>query len=338
MYKVDWIEYTIFQDFENDAYLFELLKKTLPKNVMMDLEINKRNLDYEIGIGKYGYMRSYNFFNGLIVYTHGHNKLHDMGIHVSICGSLLDSCSEECSREVLSDFLKSLEDNHCKLTRLDIALDTDCDFSFFLERFEKGYFLTKFRKFRTILDEHKRGTIYLGQRGKAVFGRIYDKGLEQGKNEVWTRIEFEYKSFAALQAANAFIDGSIGDYFLGHIRFVDGFNGENKSRDYEESEVYMNVLMHPTMIKRLKKSVFEDGYTQWLYNSVLPSIKAMYELYGENWLRLALESSEVSESRKAKLKRELSELSRQRDNGKLNERDIDYLEFYEQLSLLNTAI
>jgi len=299
MYIVDWLEYTVKQNCIMKLQAMEFLADTLPDNILLDMNFR----EVVESKGMYRYKKRLQFSNGLLVLFDGWNQDYEMGMHVCIPSSLLHNTYTKFTDEVLVNFLGKLSSNKANLTRVDIALDTNKDYSYFLDNIRAGRFITKFRKFKGDIDLfgkfQDRGTIYLGSRGGKIFGRIYDKAKEQRLNDstVWTRIEYEYKEDYCEQAIQAYLDGTIKELFLGHFRIIKECEKANISRDSEVDEEYMKVLMHPEEIKRISSKNKEDKYLQWIEHNVMPGIKSLQIVYGKEFVKYLINKAIPNENR-----------------------------------------
>jgi phage replication initiation protein len=182
----------------------------------------------------------------------------EMGVHLQMSAKVLAAAVELIPGfdpvVVLRNFVEAFG---AKPTRIDLALDTDQDIiDKAISHFERGHVVTRAKGFK--LESHKKFTpkgvkpaemsgrgVYLGSRRSDTYVRVYDKGLEQGVDEAWYRVEFEYKrdnaeAIGALVLAGDF--EAILGVMLSHLDFkksdpVDG----NRSR-WETAKWWLALL------------------------------------------------------------------------------------------------
>lgn len=213
-FSIDWLSFTV-----KNLEIEEILK-TLDTSELMPLKK-----------GKLGYKRGYLYHTAYILY----DGMENMGIHVDIPSSSLF---------IAHHFLlnPSLQ-NKVDFTRIDLACDAK-NVSFYdnaaiacaLQNYKTR------RKKRSEIKSHDTNnnkltgrTIYFGSRTSDTFLRIYDKALEEGAKEDWTRIELEIKGDnAKILASKIANQNSIGHTFCGilknYINFIDRSASKNISR------------------------------------------------------------------------------------------------------------
>lgn len=247
--SIDWLSFTIFPDFINEA------------NVFSEFGFDKENFTL-LPYAHYGYKYEYklNGYDLRILFGQVNENCPAMGVHFSISGSSIGAFLQAFKLlydlEAYSDlacirFLFSRILEKGQITRLDCAIDDiGCNFFSFddiLFRVENRLFSTKFKSFRfeyeSVFNAPTGKTLYFGKRTSQVFLRIYDKKLEQEKKENgfndgfcsdWLRWELELKDERATLFAQKLVNGeSFGFLVFGvlnnYIRFIVRDN-ENISR------------------------------------------------------------------------------------------------------------
>jgi len=171
---LDYLSFTIRNDIVNS---FDVVSKELKKFLDIDFSI------LEIKNGLHYYAKRWTSEEITILF--GGQE----GIHVQLSGVQLNNLGD---KKVL-DILKYIDRNDLKVTRIDLCLDFEKEFSYFLKKVRKGDFKSNSKNISYILNQHDKGTIYIGSRTSSVFTRIYDKGLEQKIDKIWTRLEVQLK-------------------------------------------------------------------------------------------------------------------------------------------------
>lgn len=261
---LDWLQYTIRDCFFDSDDLHQMLGRVLSSLPFPIQDLlgysktgytGKSSQPYTIGKGLNYYGSCLTFECGLKVLYNPPQEI--MGTHIIIPGSVLSDKPLEPGD--LSDwFCKILPAYDYKISRCDIAQDCDVDFSYFLEKFNRGEYISRYRhnSCKSFLDPNNRGTLYFGSRGGGTFIRIYDKFAEQldkmtskihqkeflrsNSGKPWTRIEMECRGPQAEQMLNCFILEQCGDVFLGHLRIVESLQ-EKKSRCKTDT-VYLSII------------------------------------------------------------------------------------------------
>lgn len=275
----DWLQYTIKQTYgESDLHgmLLDILP-TLPVRVQ-DLigfeNPDKEFLPYQVRPGV-------NFYYNMVVWEDVGVKIcynpcnPNMGTNVILSGDVLRAAG--CDKDDLEDwFVRILPRYDFHISRVDIAYDTDVDFSYFYEKFCKGEYITRYRDVTRFVNKFNRGTLYFGKRGKGTFFRIYDKFLERihelrsaekisafavENKQSWTRIEGEFRRSQALEAFKEYLFGNIGDIFLGHLNFVQEMKS-NKNRCVTD-EVY-RMIVQGNFKRRLSRVENSEVNIEWL--------------------------------------------------------------------------
>lgn len=140
----------------------------------------------------------------------------DMGTHVYATGSALSGLTD---RHDGYERLMSLIDTITP-ARLDLAVDSDRDFS---EGFEfaakRGKLTTRAKKWSVIQSQENGRTVYIGSRQSGQFLRVYNKASQMGlSNDTWTRIELESKGKAAIAAKGVVMANGIASAAQSLIR------------------------------------------------------------------------------------------------------------------------
>lgn len=333
---LDWLQYTVKEVyFEGEAYAcaesaFFSLPQFLQEDLILNYSGSNTQLPFSIIIGVNFYRSGLQFENGVRVYFNPIKE--NMGYNVVISGSILSKF-----QYATKDIAEWIEDNkdYISLSRVDIAYDCDIDFSKFYEKYIAGEYITELRDIRSNLNLENRGTLYFGKRSGCVMLRIYDKKLEtidnaKGRKEkdrlrselsVWTRVEGQFRHYAAVQALDHFCKGTIGSVFLGHLRFVDSIDVLNKSRDSVVWTPYSDLLGGVCMSKivKIKNRKFN---LEFFERNVVPQVKAFMrvnpKLY-EEILSSALESKSTLEKLSMDDLLENRELNKRRNSALVTE-------------------
>ena len=347
MPKLDWLQYTVKEVYyEGEAFCCaESAFFSLPKFLQYDIVLNfsgcNSQIPFEMIPGVNFYRSGFQFSNGVKVFF---NPIREsMGFNVVISGSVLSRF--QISNDDISSWYFENED-YISLSRVDIAYDCDIDFSLFYAKYSAGEYVTELRDIRSYVDSENRGTLYFGKRSGRVMFRIYDKKLEtisnaKGRKEkdrlrcelsVWTRVEGQFRHDAAVQALKYFLDGSIGSVFLGHLRFVEGIDVSNLSRDSVVWEPYSDLLGGCCMYKivKLKNKRFNIEYFE---TNVVPQVKAFMRLNPDLYNMIL---ASAVESRTTVEKLSSDELLQSRIMSRLNGADL-HTEIV-QLSLIDNIV
>lgn len=160
----------------------------------------------------------------------------DMGVHVELPSSAL---------ALLPDGIEPIEmlriavNTGAKITRLDVAMDTD---TVTVQDVKEAYFRRELVTRATEVDYTEKlqsasgflgATLYIGSRKASTrrFCRIYDKAAEQGVDGVWTRCEVQHRAEYAHTAATHLLSGSsVADIIHSFLSFRSGADS-NKSRN-----------------------------------------------------------------------------------------------------------
>lgn len=312
MPHLDWIQYTVKEYYDDTMLLsckesaFFSLPKFLQDDVLSYCD-NCAQLQIQSVRGVNFYQSGFSFMNGVRVYFNPLKE--EMGYNVIISGDVLSTCTY--TDQDIADWY-SINSDYITLSRLDIAYDTDVDFGLFYAKFEAGEYVTQLRDMRQCVNTEHRGTLYFGKRSGRVMFRIYDKRQEQidnakgkkKKNELreslstWTRIEGQFRHDAALQALLNYLNGNIGNIFLGHLRFVESVQGlKNKSRDAVNWNVYKDILGGNRVMKITKKKN-EYFNSDYFVKNVLSQVRAVMIVNPElceSLLRIAAPSKSTME-------------------------------------------
>lgn len=336
MPKIDWLQFTVKEYYnESQSILcqesaYRHLPSFIQEDILSYLSCNCPSIQVDIHPGINMYTRSFCFKNGVRVCYAPIKE--NMGYNVIISGSVLSSF--KFTDEDLLSWINEHGDT-IKLTRLDIAWDTDVDFSYFVGKFDRGEFLTRLRDNRKVVNQYNRGTLYFGRREGNLMVRVYDKRQEQIDSfkgskkerkafkdslpEVWTRFELQFRHSHAQQALIYYLTGKIGNVALGHFRFIEsGDNLKNKSRDSVIDSVYLNLINSDGVIL-LSKVNSKDFNMEYFVSNVMSQVKAVID-YDPYLYAQALELAVSSQTTKDKLKND--ELSTMRELRRLKENSL----------------
>lgn len=335
MPKIDWLQFTIKEYYSESESIkcqesaYRHLPNFLQDDILSYLSCNIPSIQVDIHPGINMYTRSFCFKNGIRVCYAPIKE--NMGYNVIISGSVLSECT--FTDNDLVQWINEHGDS-IKLTRLDIAWDTDIDFSFFVGKFDRGEYITRLRDNRKVVNQNNRGTLYFGRREGNLMVRIYDKRQEQldsfkGSKKVkqsfkdslpgtWTRFELQFRHSHAQQALMYYLAGKIGNVALGHFRFIESNDSlTNKSRDSVTDIVYLNLINSDGVIT-LSKIKSKDFNMEYFISNVMSQVKAVID-YDPFLYAQALELAVGSKTTKAKLKND--ELNNIRELRRLSSKD-----------------
>lgn len=286
MFFIDYISFTIKYETDLQSNILGIFYEYFP------IEIE----EYENCKGLNGYAYGIKFASGLTICYGGRKTYNDnenMGIHIIMSGQVL--ANDHITFDVIEQIKKMRKDGHeVKISRLDIAIDTEMDFHYVYNEYLKKKYVCRYKKesIRQCVNEDLRGTLYFGKRGSNTMFRIYDKALEQGLPGNWLRIELEIRNEAIDEAIEALNKGIIGQYFEGHLRFVEKINKTNKSRSLTAE--WWNAIMKSNGIRRTLKAKKGDATLEWFINQVAPAEKALRKDYGDECIDKIIEKAKIS--------------------------------------------
>jgi hypothetical protein len=301
---VDHLEYTIFKDTNNYDDVLEILFKTLPVNLLEDIALEDGML---INSKRYKYNRSILFDNGIQAYFDG---MPGMGIHVILHGSTLNNTVIKNDIYNIIEWYERIKQNKYgfNVSRIDMACDTEIDFSYFLRKCRNMQFVCSSQKLNYILDNNDRGTIYIGARGNPIFFRIYDKDKEQTeKNKAYisegtkTRIELECRNRICKTVLDYYCKGEIGQVFKKKLLFVNR-RVNNMSRDAKGSIRYLKAIENPIEKADMKLEKLQSNTDRWMRETLLPVLKAYQTVYDVAYIDMLLEETKASEGTMKRLK------------------------------------
>lgn len=337
MPKIDWLQFTVKEYYNESQSIrcqesaYSHLPKFLQEDIISYLSCNCPSIQVDIHPGINMYTRSFAFKNGVRVCYAPIKE--EMGYNVIISGSVLSEFN--FTDEDIREWIDSNKDS-IKLTRLDIAWDTDIDFSYFVGKFDRGEYLTRLRDNRKVVNQFNRGTLYFGRREGNLMVRIYDKRQERLDSfkgnkadkkayadtlpEIWTRFELQFRHSHADQALYYYLSGQIGNVAVGHFRFIESSdNLTNKSRDSIVDSVYLSLINSSGVIVLSKVKSKEFNMNHFITN-IMPQVKAVIDydpaIYAE-----AFELAISSRSTYDKLK--FDELKNLRDLRTLQQKAVD---------------
>lgn len=278
-YFVDYISFTIHVDTAIPGMAMAFFYK------YVNLEIEEGNLQH----GMNGYKQSIVFPSGIRILFDG---APGMGVHVIVPG--LGLKSEHLDFNVFELVGKFKTDGmKYNISRIDVAIDSDIDFGYFLNKFNRKQFDCRYSEdnIKKYVDVNNRGTLYFGKRGGMTMFRIYDKAKEQGVDGVWTRMEMECRGDACEQIVEALRASEVNKYFLGHLRFVN-----QRCSDMSRAitcKRYLEMLENPAERKKVHKKK-GDNTLEWFVSQVAPTVKALEKEYGNDYIRRVIDDAKIS--------------------------------------------
>lgn len=307
-YCVDWLSFTVQTYTEENEVAQRIMLELLPQNVLKDIDLSTCNC---CNTSKFGYTKMLQYENKVLVLFAGSAS---MGIHISLPGSTLNNTSELNDLENIKEWYWRCMNSKYNIhfSRVDVAKDISLPFSYFRRKVLREEYRSKYRKssLKMILNNEFNGTIYLGRRGGNTSVRIYDKNqCNKDKNVGYisegflTRVEFEFRNDACLQALNSYILGTIKNVFLGHLCFVNK-KEKNMSRDSVNCEKYVQALEDPKERKILEFKRLDTNTNEWFFMQVLPAMKAYENIYGKKYVQNMLSKAKPAEGTLNKLKQQ----------------------------------
>ena len=324
---VDWLQYTI-KDVYTDSDDIHLLISRTVSSLPYPLQDLLGFHSSEYPAQTYTLSRGVNFYQNALTFASGVKILYNppklqMGTNIIIPGTVLREKPLEPG-DIMDWFQKILVHYDYNICRVDIAQDTDVDFSYFFDKYQKGEYVTRYlsHSLKSYVDCDNRGTLYFGTRGKGTMIRIYDKYLEQysqlkskihkaefarewaGKS--WTRLEMECRQDQALQMLDCYINDCCGDVFLGHLRFVEKMQAKT-SRCVVDS-VYLSVI-NAKGCRKLSKVKNNELNIDWIIRVAARNLLAIKEVKPRLY-NLIMENLEASPEAKIKAYASSRELDR----------------------------
>lgn len=352
-YKLDWLTYVAKihdpdveyrPDYESAKFFGSLV---LP-DFLFDLS-NFEN-DFVCLGGLWGYKYRWVHIPSGAFFMYGYNsdsRSDDLGVCVVLSGSSIDFLLStlELQLQLVDWVLHHYEySNYITLyaTRCDVCLDTDIDFSLFLNCVKNGEFKCRSWKkdgsdpIKYHVDSNDRGTIYVGNYDGIEFVRIYDKILERQEklkgidfieystalsSDCVTRLEVSTKRKGNLSnkptlLLQSFLNGYCPVFFSQFLKFgyYDGRDEYGNPlfvlHDWFEELLFQNanfVQSDPDSASFLSPVVRESEVNLiWFYN-VMRSLKALYcydrGLYRKMWLSCNASGTTLDRLRKTSLRK-----------------------------------
>lgn len=225
-YCVDWISVTVKTPLPVSLYpegLCGQCEETTPKN---------------------GYTLGFRYKDGRLEFYHPQQER--MGVHVIYGGECLRVLCEQyhCSPAEIVDYYMRIKTSH--FTRIDLAIDARGYGLTPLQLFEEcemGDCATKATKHPIVNGGVGQGsTLYIGHKSSAAYLKIYEKGIEQGTDEDWLRLELTVKT-DKMQS----LIGTTGGNFTGTgiQAMVKGYADFPRNRQYQritgEDMIYLQM-------------------------------------------------------------------------------------------------
>ena len=294
---IDWLQFTVFEDYENDNIrtYADIIDQYL------NLEVN----DFQPCNGLYGYKSCMQYQNIRVLY----DGPELMGIHVQISGK---GCRylESLDNFDWNRFLGHLVFLGVKFTRIDVAIDQkqyfDCDR---IQRYLKSdRVCTRFRKYGETTTSYIGSselcgkTIYFGSRKSEIFLRFYDKGLESDGQIEGTRLEIVLRDdkanefvFQYLNKENfynlSYLTKKVVNYYLRFIK-CDATRKERCSITNWWSD-FINTVEKLSLGKG-KEVITLDRICKWFEKQVSTSLKLIIETKGVEYVDEMVKKAKLS--------------------------------------------
>lgn len=286
-YFCDWIQFTIHDEINRASEALKIFESV----VRVGIEECKESKGFN------GYEKMLQMNDGMKVMFSG---MEGMGVNIIVPAGAIDCGKYEGSVEDIEDRLID-EGYKYNWTRLDLAVDTEeYDFDMFYEKFINKEYRCKYHaeSIRQHVNANSRGTLYFGKRGGLTMLRIYDKALEQKiKDKVWTRIELETRNEACQQVLEAYKNGTINEYFLGHVEMVE--KREKRMSRCKTADFYLEVLKGDGLKRKVQRKP-SDSTLDWFVTQVAPTVKALEKDFGKEMVRNVIDNSKISHTQMRK--------------------------------------
>lgn len=202
-----------------------------------------------------GYNTGYKTSEGICVYTHTERR--DQGTHFIAGGSAISRFQGNCA-----DFLRHVVTEGANIKRIDLCIDIfdgNLDPRIATAELAAGRVRTHAKQSPRWDDPRTGGyTQYVGKKTSDTYMRIYDKGVEQGTELNWIRIECVWKGKRALPAANVWLaSGNIQGMIRGFCEFT----------EWEEWDLVMDAP-----IQRVSVPQKETDTQKWLLDVAAKSL------------------------------------------------------------------
>lgn len=293
MSKVHWFQYTILEIYRKvDKFKvgrfssYNRSEFDIAKLVAFSLFLDDYEFERIPGINFYQVGIEFKKYNVRAYWNH----FKEDTINILLSGSVCDFLEFDIKRW----YYHNNQYFKYNISRMDIAIDLDVSLNYFMEKYEKGEWISNFRSHscvKNISDGKLTGaTIYIGSRKSSyIYFKLYDKNAElisklKGKEKkeliekigdrVLTRFEGTFKGDYARQVMDYIIDGGKpADIFIGHVRFI--ILDRSRKKDCSVDPFYIELMKSTNRIQ-LGKPEINIGVS-FLIEKSLPYIKAFKE-------------------------------------------------------------
>ena len=251
-----------------NSIIFDWVTITYKKHTVWQVidMLGLKEIEYMDMNGRYGYRES-KYSGGISVMSNGAQP--GMGVCLEMSGKgcrIFEKYGNGDYSKLLAMCLDN--ENHMKLTRLDVAYDDYCgilDIDRICDDTRQCNLVTRFHQnsWQTIYSG-RGNSIILGSRKSDMLVRIYDKNKEQNEKEKrhWVRCEMQLRRERALGFVEEMQVRNIGQVYKGvmsnYIRFVIPGNDTNKRR-WDTADFWVEFLSEAEAISIYKK--LEEEYT-----------------------------------------------------------------------------
>ena len=212
-----------------------------------------------------GYREAYRTQNGIVVQWNTDRE--EMGYHVVIAGSSIRNvlCYYELDQTAL---IQTVVDAGGSITRLDLAKDVQgiaISLDQIYKSMERGEHTGTARSFSQIHSLGGGNTVYVGSRQSEKFIRIYDKGAQQGAEQVlWYRYELETKGMVARAVATLLCANT--QWNAAFTTIATAMVNLRTNRDYQ---AFFADKETPNGIPKLEKKTDREA---WIKTQVMPAV------------------------------------------------------------------
>lgn len=310
-------------------YLTFSLKNWEPSDVIRGVLGMDPALFEDPGFGLLGYGQALKFSDIFVLYQPRENEyFQDMGVCVSMSGNgcrVFESMSSfgRDGSAFPALFERLVADETFNVSRLDIACDDHegvLDMDAVVDKVQKNELNTRSSKRSVVVSydgTQKNGvTAYIGAASSDFRIRIYDKGLEQGIEEHWLRVEMVMRG----SHAKSFVLNLTGGQAIGQLA-AQVLNDKLSFIERDDSNIsrcsvcdwwaaFVDELEAVRLVSREAAQHAVEHIQEWIASQVGPSLAVLFETVG--WSRifeLAVSSQKRLSDRQRALIKDFNSLS-----------------------------
>lgn len=205
-----------------------------------------------------------------------HTARKDMGVHIMYTGGVLNNHLDNgIDARAIAVFHRERGD---RCTRIDVAIDvidSPMDIARLYRKTQSGYKVPFGRK-ATLMQSGAGVTMYIGSRTSEIFLRVYDKGVEQGTDDNWKRVEVELKGNRAAFFVNVLVNNglmTVGENARAVVKGIADFDDTTWSKVVGTEELHIG-----------KGDRKETDTKEWLLTQVAPAMGKYIQRTGDKAL------------------------------------------------------